>query len=335
MTRDPDELADAFLDGELPAEAWEAACAQDPSGCARALEAARTRRSVLAGLARPALPDELRQRLMTVTTPAATPGHPWWRYALPTALAAGLLATLLPLRTRAPSAPTREEIAQAHPAVTMGRAEQASTVVADPMPAASPAATEEAGAVQALAAPADRVSAQATAGEAPKVLDSGAPEAALAASAPPPASAGAAPAGAAPGGSAVLGAPSPLALHLAWRPPVQRRAADDRAAERRAPMRSSGTADASAAEAPIGRELLVTLRNQTVSDLTVAAGGIHLVGVAADGRPVWRTTLRGATPTLVPAGRSLSWVQPIAVMPPGVVRLRLEVAGQRSTAIDP
>ena len=149
-------------------------------------------------------------------------------------------------------------------------------------------------------------------------------------------------------------APGPIDLQLAWRSAAGRDAEAASPAARfrqAAPVanpastttveaQAAGTAPAAQAsalaEADTGeRELLITLRNQTVSDLRIAPGGIRLVGVGRDGRAVWRRTLRPESDTIVPAERSLSWVQPMAVLPPGIARLRLEVDGQRSTEIMP
>ena len=368
MTRDPAELADAFLDDDLPAGEWDTARAADPVGCDRALAGARAQRAAIAGLARPALPDVLRQRIlaatsavpMTVRSAAPAPGRPWWHYALPAALAAGLmLAVWLPTRSEATRDPLPTTVARHQQAVTAPaeevKREIGANQTSEPTVTAAHAPRPAAGDTD------QSLRAEATAGQgaADAKQDDG-PAAATAATQPPPV---------AQTNAVAPTAPSPIALHLAWRRAVRRDAADatdtpavatettDRAATvakpapvapaaARAPVvdakaaSTTFTAESAApaealADEEVGRDLLITLRNETVGDLRVAAGGIRLVCVAADGRAVWRRTLRGESATVVPAGRSLSWTQPITVLPPGIARLRLEVDGQRSIEIEP
>jgi len=373
MSRDPVDLAEAFLDGELGAAEWESARAADRERCAGALAAARARRAALAGLARPPLPAAVRQRILAATSAALAPtqtmtaGRPWWRYALPMALAAGLLlAVALPMR----SAPRDE--AQTAPAVAR-RDEVAGDGLSEGRtsgPATAQATSERAAANAVMSAPpselAKRDSKETEAALADQAGTEGLAEISALAGVP------ASPASPAPATALIPGAatpaPSPIALQLAWRSPMRSRAVDDaprqpveiagetdRAQETAGsmpatpgatttestlsfpvpPAVASDAVSAGSSDGDGDRELLVTLLNQTVGDLRVAPGGIRLIGVGGDGRAVWRTTLRSDSETVVPAGRSLSWVQPIAVLPPGVARLRLEVDGQRSTDIAP
>ena len=409
MTRDPAELADAFLDGDLPASGWEAARAADPAGCERALAAARAQRAALAGLPRPALPAALRQQILAAATPApaAPPApimavrpwspeasrpwspeasrpwspeasrpwspearRPWWRYALPAALAAGLaLAVWLPTRSEsAPSAPPavaqQDRLGNAEADVVEARRERASQVAPTSTPAAvsPPPLSDQAPAVQAKkAGPSIATAADAPAPPATPSTPAAAADEGVAAA--PLTTSTAAVADADPASATETSAPSPIVLQLAWRSPARRDLKETQATSADDAKRSDGLARSPAgapaqateapAEAPVAgdqaasapdavaiaepadRELQITLRNQTISDLRIVAGGIRLVGVGSDGRAVWRTILRSGTDTVIPAGRSLGWVQPITVLPPGIDRLRLEVDGQRSTEIEP
>jgi hypothetical protein len=365
MIADLDAQADAFLDGDLTTGEVQALTAADPTGWAGAVARARARRAALRGLARPGLPDALRERILAAAQPgrAGQPGAPaaetlvapaparrpmpWWAYAVPTALAAtAALAVLMPhdppgggpgARSEAPALAKREVAPGAERKIT----EVSSTAAAEPMrPAAD--ATAQAAPRAFAPAPAEELAAAgaATDHEVVAMLAERAGLERASALAP-----------AAPAAASV--APGPIGLQLAWVPAPRPGTASARdagiasteldavaapapagAEKTRADQRLAKEAEA-VEDADAGRDLLVTLRNETVSDLRIAPGGIRLVGVGRDGGAVWRTTLRAAVETMVPAGRSLSWIQPLAIIPPGVARLRLEVDGQQSTEIAP
>lgn len=296
--------------------------------------------------------------------PSSTPPPPrrgrWWRVAIPITAFALIMAALFVQRDAASPAPT--------PAPTVAKLEtrvqrrdDREELVGEPLAKkdanATPAAAEQAASVLRLkdehlepeekatldrglsrnAAPNREIAAfgGAEAGKGQDALD------AMPAAAPKPGALPAAPA-------AVTAAPKPmdsdlhggnvsgLLLAAVWH-------VADAEGVRQQRDKSQATAEALAPDAgapaeanvPAERILRISLQNPTAEPVRLVAGSIRLVMLNAGGHGLWRTPLRGDRETVVPPGQTLTWDEPMPVIPPGAVHLRVETQGLRSADLTP
>lgn len=148
--------------------------------------------------------------------------------------------------------------------------------------------------------------------------------------------------------TAGLAAPEPLLIAANWAPVAQRterkeattRQLDDAGAGQDSDQTMSKRARTAPAAPPGNtpappRALRITLSNGTTTELRLPAGSVRLVGLSETGRTLWSSPIHRQSEVVVAPGASAVWDEPVAVIPPGVVRLRIEAQGARSPELAP
>lgn len=301
-------LADDFLDGEMDNATWDLLRAERGPALDAALHQAKALRAALTGLERPALPAALHHRLLSTPRPAVVLRPRLWRITIPIALAAALvLAVLLPRQTA-------QTVTDA-PAPVVARRQ----VAPAPLPSCvfdSDASSEPppASAGKAAHGPAES-EADAVAPSAPAVTPPAAPPAARASQ-----------------GMAKLrsSAATPQVIAV-WHTPVDAGPAALEGGAAPTIQTAVGENLADTTE----RVLRISVHNPTSEPMRLAPGTISLIGLSGSGGALWRIPLRAGVETVIPAGEVLTWDQAVPVIPPGAVRLRVDVRTLRSDELIP